>query len=358
MNRVQPSLLAVALLGALTAFAPLQPEVSYHPAEGTSVTRTIDVRQTSALEDMSMVVNGQEMDPSMTKVEMDGDTSMTVTVTDQIASVGEGRPLKLLRTYDALASTTSMKMSHAMMGDMDTDIAASSELEGLTVAFTWDEEAGDYTVAFHEGSTGSEELLEGLVEDMDLRGILPGKEVEPGATWTLDPQVFRGVFAPGGALKLEPEESDDSLSQMGMNQEMPAADEMIGDLTGDATAEFVGVEEADGVQVAVIRVKLDVSSAKDLTAWMTENMAKMEAPMEGMEMSVESFDVEFAFEGEGELRWNLQAGLLHSLTLTGQRKETIDSGMGMKVQGQEMDIENTMDMGGEYDFTLKVTHEG
>jgi hypothetical protein len=170
--------------------------------------------------------------------------------------------------------------------------------------------------------------------------------------------VFRGVFAPGGALKLEPEESDDSLSQMGMNQEMPAADEMIGDLTGDATAEFVGVEEADGVQVAVIRVKLDVSSAKDLTAWMTENMAKMEVPMEGMEMSVESFDVEFAFEGEGELRWNLQAGLLHSLTLTGQRKETIDSGMGMKVQGQEMDIENTMDMGGEYDFTLKVTHEG
>jgi len=349
-----PQLLApLALAAAFLAWTPRAADLGYHPAAGTSVTRTIESIANSVLEDMSMSMNGQEMDPSqMGEMEVEARTTTNIVVTDEVTAVSGGRPTKLKRTFDSLASETATSASHAMMGDMSTDVSSKSELEGATVVFTWSDDAGDYQLAFDEGSSGDDDLLAGLIEDMDLRAFLPDGEVEEGATWELEPESMRGIIAPGGALKLEAEEGSEMPMGMGQSRQ-PTPDEALGEIDGEVSAEFAGYEEVDGVRVALIRLKYDVSSSKDMTEWMQETMENMETPMP-VEMDVESFDMELAYSGEGELRWNVEKGIAHSLSLSGEQRNIIDTAMSLQMGDQTMEMENSMEMGGEFTFTLSV----
>jgi hypothetical protein len=164
-------------------------------------------------------------------------------------------------------------MKNAMMPEgMDADVPGSSELEGMSVVFTWNEDEEDFDVAFAEGMEGDEKLLVNLVESLDLREFLPPNEVS-------------------------------------------SQDEMVGELDGDIAAELVGIREEDGKRLAAIKLELDLSSASDLKEKMSELKDQMP---EGMgEIDFESFDVEFEFKGEGELLWDLEQGLFHSLAISG-----------------------------------------
>ena len=104
-------------------------------------------------------------------------TSHTLEVSDRYEAVGEGRPTKLKRSFDKIGTSTHVSVSNPVIGDKETDIPATSELEGVTVLFSWNDSAGEYDVAFADGADGDEELLENLTEDLDLRGFLPDKEV-------------------------------------------------------------------------------------------------------------------------------------------------------------------------------------
>lgn len=349
-NILAPLLVAPALL----ALASRGDQPTFAPEPGTSLTKRIENSYEISLDDMSMVVNGAEMDASMLGMEMTTSTSQVVAVVDEYEAVGGGRPTTLRRTFEELSSATSIAMSNAMMGDQDVDAPGSSELEGMTVVFTWDEDAGEYEVAFADDSDGDADLLEGLAEELDLRELLPDGEVSEGDAWDIDPEVLRQVFAPGGAVKIEPEEMGD---MMGMQSPQFSQDQMLGDFDGEVSAEYVGAREEDGLRVAVIRISADVSSARDLTEIVDEAMSEMELP-EGMdiEMEVESFDMEFMFEGEGELLWNLATGLVHSLHLSGEVNQTIDMAMNMNAGGMEQALEQSMSLSGTH--TVTITTEG
>ncbi len=356
--RRQSILWTTLTVPALLAFSSRGQELSYHPAAGSSVTRTFETTQNADLEEMSTIVNGNEMDASMMEMEMSNETRTRIVVTDEVGAVADGRPTKLSRTFDTLESNTSSSVSNAMMGEMNNEISGASELEGLKVVFTWDADEGEYTLAFGDDSDGDEDLLEGLAEDMDLRGILPNKEVAEGDTWEVDPQVFIHVFAPGGSIKIEPEDLGEASGMMGGQQNNPSPDKFLGDLDGEVTAEFRGIEDDNGVKVAVIALTVDVSSSKDLSELMKESIEGMDSPMGEMSMEIESFDMEFTFDGEGELRWNLEAGLLHSLLLSGTHEEIMDTSMSMSGGGQDMAIENSLTMGGEMTVEISTTLDG
>ena len=344
---------SVLLAPAILAFSARGQVVRFQPAKGTVLTKSIETNEELSLEDMSMVMNGQELDPSMVGMEMTTTTQRRVVVTDEYASLDGGRTQRLRRTFDELNFSTSTSMSNQMMGDMDSQVDGESELEGLTVVFEWDADSEEYTVEFDEDSDGDEDLLEDLTQEIDLLGFLPEDEVAEGDSWELEPEIFRSILAPGGSLKIEPDESSVQDMPMGSNR-MPSPDKALGEFGGEATAEFVDVREVDGVRVALIRIEFEISTASDLTELMQEMMADAPLP-DGMEieMEVESFDMEIVYEGEGELLWNLEGGHLHSFEISGEKTQTVDNSMSVSMAGQAMAMEQSMTMAGT--TTIKIT---
>ena len=352
MNTKRNVLLPLLIAPALLAFSSRGDELGFHPGAGATLTKTFTNDSEISLEEMSISQDGQELDPSMIgNMEMSTTSAQQVTITDEYAAMDDGRPTKLIRRFDKLASSSVVSQSNPMMGDSTTDMKSSSQLEGKTVIFTWNAENGEYDLAFEEGSDGEASLLEGLAVDTDLSGLLPDKEVAVDDTWEIDPDAVRTLFAPGGSLKLIAENFD----ELGMgNSPQPSADQFLGDMEGEVSGTYMGTRDEDGVKVGVIHLKIAFTSAKDLTEFMKEMMSEVEAPGgEDLNMEVEAFDMEFAFEGEGDLLWNIEAGVIHSIEVTGEVEQTVDMAMNLAMAGMEMSMENTMVMAGS--LTIGVT---
>lgn len=353
------SLVPLLVVPALLAFSELGEQVSYAPKAGLTLTKTFSQKDETMLDDMSVVMNGEEQDPSMAAMEQEISNHLDVKLTDEYASVADGRPTVLKRTFDKIAAGANMKMSNQMMGDMTINMKGTSELEGQTVVFTWNEDDGAYAVKFAEEGGADEALLEDLTEDTDLRALLPTSDVEEGTTWEVEPEELRKVLAFGGALKLDMEAEDmpEIMSGFGDPKNMPSADQFLGEMEGTVTAEYRGSREEEGVRVAVIHVALAVNSAKDMTDFFREAMEEAEMP-EGMEMKMDykSVDMEFELEGEATLLWNLGGGHLHSFELVGKGSTTMDMAVAMEIEGMgSMDFEMSMLMKSDSTITLSAT---
>ena len=345
------TLLAAPALLALTL--PVD-EVAFGPEAGTSVTRTYTSNNQFSLDEMEMSMNGQPM-PMDIEMNMDMSMDLSIDVTDTYVAVGDGRPDKLQRTYDALGTEAHFSMEMAMMpdGGQDKDISSSSELEGKTVLFTWNDEEGDFDVAYHE-SEGDEELLENLKEDMDFRALLPEGDVNAGDTWEIEPKSLISVLFPGGNMGLVPEEDGGSEEMMpGMDGMGADISEMLGDLLeGEASAEYMGTEDADGTTVAVIHFTISISSSNDMTEIVEDSMSEM--PEGGPEISVNYVDVEIEMEGEGTLQWDLAASRAHSYEIQGTMNTLMDMGMGVAMGDKEMEMEQSLEMSGTFASSMKV----
>lgn len=340
-------LIAATLLltPALLAFSPRGTAIKFNVAEGTTKTKTFTSVAELTLDEMGMLLNGQES-PMMPAIEMSMTTSFDVTVTDEYVAMGDGQVKKLHRTFDSIHSATDLEMEIDIMGQVqnqDMSMPSSSELEGKKIVFTLGED-GEYVATFPE-EEGDEKLLAGLTEDLDLTGFLPEGEVEEGDEWTIDPTMLGDALAPGGDLKLRPDEMD-SGEMMGMNQEMgDLSDWFSDDIEGEVKGTFKGTRETeDGTKVAVIGIMIDITNAVDLTEMMQEGMADM--PAEAGEMEVQSMDMALAIEGEGTLLWDLAAGCAHSFELTGDFSMQMDIAMAISAQGQDMEIEQSMEFSG------------
>ncbi len=350
MKTTPRSLPAVLLaIPVLLALASRGEQLGYGPKDGTTLVKKFAIQSELSLEEMTLEVNGQDMS-QMADIEMAMKVAQVLAVTDRYEAVGQGRPARLKRTYDEVSSSTHVSASMPTVGDQDLDIPGTSELEGTSVVFTWDEDGGDYDVAFAEGSDGDEALLENLTENLDLRGFLPGKEISAGDTWEIPVDAVKAALAPGGALKLEPDRSDERFSGMGGIDQFNLSD-MVSNLDGKFSAEFVGTREEDGVRVAAIKLEIEARSAQDLS----DKVAEMKPDLpEGLEMEVESSDMEFELEAEGELLWNLESGLPYSFELSGDIQVITDMSMSIKPPGQEQTMKQSMSMtfGGNQTLTL------
>jgi len=354
MNQLRTTLLSAAAVPVLLALTLPASEIVFAPAEGQSVTRKWTNQIHLSLDDMQMTMNGQPL-PMEIEMEMDIDGTTEVEVTDRFVAMAEGRPSKLRRTFDAVGSTGSFAMEMAMMpgGGQTRDINASSELEGKTVTFSWDPDEETYGADWFE-SEGDDKLLEGLTEDMDLRVLLPRAGIEEGETWEIDVKRLTGILAPGGNMALVPDLDEDMGGMPGMEGMGSGMGDMIGEsLEGTATAEYKGTREMDGVTVAVIRLTIDVESTNDMTEKVMEQMGQM--PDEVGEVSVEYMDVEIDIEAEGTLYWNVEAKHAHSMDLSGSMKMVMDTAMTMSPGGQEMQMEQMMEMSGSFENSMTVT---
>lgn len=356
----QQVLLAAVAAPVLLAFTLPKTKLSFAPAEGTSLTKVFTNETELTLEDMSMSMNGEEM-PFQMEMDMTVTSVASTTVTDEYVSMRDGAPGKLKRTYDGLEATTSMSMEMDMMGEsqsMDSDADASSDLEGKTVVFAWSDDESEFKASFPEDTEGDEELLENLAENMDLRDLLPSGDVSEGDEWEIDVKALDSVLAPGGDMKLVPEEMDDEMKSMmgpmGSDGMGSLQDWVSDEIEGTATGKFTGMRDVDGTSMAVITINIDINTAVDLTDLVAESMEDADMPME-IEMEIDHLDLEFELEAEGTLLWNVKGGHFHSLELSGETNLLVDTGMAMNAGGEEMTIENSVEMSGT--MTLGATIE-
>ena len=340
--------LALALAApALLALRPLGTTISFAPGDGSSVTKTFISTVEFSLDDMSMLMNGEE-NPMMPSMEMDMNMVQTIIVTDEYGGTSDGQPQKLTRTYDSAGSEMEVEMVMDMMGQIqenDSSGSGSSALEGATVIFTWDADAGEYTKAFAEDSGGDTDHLDGLVEDMDLRVLLPDGEVSEGDEWDIDLPGLVDILAPGGDLVIDLE-MDGAESAGGPDPAMMSnVREMFGDmLEGSATGKFTGTRDEDGVNVAVIELEIEIDTSKDMSSFLEEMMGD-QLPAE-VEMTLDRVDVEFALQASGILLWDLRGGHVYSLVLEGDSAVSMDMEMSMDMGGQAMTFEMSMEMSG------------
>jgi hypothetical protein len=349
------ALLCAVAIPALVAFAPKADSIKFAPEAGSSVTKTFSTTSNFSLDDMSVLVDGQAP-PMMPELAMQMVMSQNTTVTDTYNAVAEGRPSKITRHYDSASTDIEMDMEINMMGETQNETgsgAGSSKLEGSTVVFTWNEESGAYVASFPEGEEGDAELLENLAEDMDLRGLLPKSgSLSEGETYEIPLTAMIDIFAPGGDLKLDIE-MDGAETPMGPDPSMMGDfrrifEEMV---EGEATGKYLGTREVDGVKIGVIELTFKINAARDMSDIVSEIMGE-NAP-EGMDMSIERMDVEFKYEGGGELHWNLAAGRAQGLALKGDAEMTMDMEMSMNM-GQAMTIAMEMAMSGTLENKMSV----
>ena len=202
-------LLCVPALALLSAPSAREDELVFAPSAGTSVQRTCESNFALELESMSVQFNGEEI-PAEYLGEVDGSMGHEASfrVTDVFEAVGDGRPTRLLRSYDELSGKETATFADED-GDETDETPKTSALEGKRVVFVWNDEEGAHEAAFAEGEEGDEALLADLEEDMDLRELLPGHAVEPGDRWEIEPAVFDRMMSPGGDLALQGEDEED-----------------------------------------------------------------------------------------------------------------------------------------------------
>ena len=353
-------LLLAALLSFLPALQAVRTPVAklrFAPAAGTKLTRTFENKTEFSLDDLSMKMNGQES-PVKPEVEMTMTQDQKVVVVDEIVKLGDGAPTLLRRKFDDLGSEMSVEAKISMMGqtqDQNQSGKGSSELTGKTVVFTWDEESKSFKSAFDPAEEKAE-LLKGLSEDMDLRILLPKDEVKVGDEWDVEVTQLARVIAPGGELKIKPEEKPDSASPMGMGDMggMSGVSDWLGEsMTGKAKAKFTGMRDVGGHSYAVVSLEVKAKGSKDLTELIKDAIEK--SAQEGMTMETKSVDVEFEIAGSGELLWDVEAGHAHSFEFSGPSSARMDIALAIEVQNTKMDIEQGMELSGT--MTLKFSFE-
>lgn len=340
MNKTISAVLTAAAVPALLALTSVADTVAFQPKEGATLTRTLTSRSQMTMDDMSMTMNGSPM-PMPMEIDMEMQMEQTVRVADRYVEVAGGRPRVLRRTYESLEQQSRFTMGGMPDGSsQDHEVRGESDLEGKTVIFRWDEDEGAFRPRFPDDQ-GDAALLEGLEEDMDLRALLPEGPVSAGDTWQVEVRDLKALLMPGGNLKIEPTEKIEGAPGVGGDM-----GEMLGDmLEGEALAEYRGTREIDGVRVGVIHLTLKISSSNDMTDKIAEQMG--EGP-EGAEMEIDHVDVDLRMEGEGNLYWDLAAGLPHSYEMSGTVKMQMDMAMKMSMGGNAMNLGQLMQMSGTF----------
>lgn len=343
-------LLLPALLVSPTLFAsPLaETKIAFTVSEGATNTKAFKSTVELTLDSLDMTMNGQAP-PMMPEMDMTVTSNQEVVVSDEYLSMRDGAPRKLKRSYDTLSGHTDMHMEMDMMGTtqtQDTPMEMSSELEGKSVLFAWNEDEGEYVAKFPEEG-GDEELLKGLAENMDLRDFLPEGPVSEGDEWEVPPAAIAHILAPGGNLKLLPENVD-MEGMMGMNSNMGSmADWFTESIQGTVKAKFTGTRQTDdGAKVGAIELHVDITNAVDLTEMVEAAMENVELPPEAGDMDFDHLDLDLDLTAEGTLLWNLEAGRFQSLDLSGDLSLNMNIGMSISAQGMDMNIEQTIEMSG------------
>jgi len=324
-------------------------KVAFDPQPGSSVTRTFTLAGEFQLDDLSMIVNGQDIAGMLPALELSITRDTKIEVTDTFKSVAGGRPTELVRAFDAVTEAMRFEMTPAE-AEMP-EFTSSSALEGETVVFRWNPEKQSYETTFEDGE-GDESLLEGLEEDMDLRLFLPTSEVAEDESWTVELSELQCLIAPGGNLHAMPEGIDVDPASVKMFEELFAGfgEELEDLLEGECRCTYKGVQEEDGARIAEIAIDLEVATNLDLTE-ILDKAIRMALEQQGagdmVEVSLDTADLNLDYEGTGTLLWDLRSARVHSFQVSGDVTIDMDLSVSVEAEGESQSIDASFEMSGQ-----------
>ncbi|QDU83448.1 hypothetical protein Pla163_05470 [Planctomycetes bacterium Pla163] len=322
------TLLAFKILGATTLVggALVVGDIARKAAEGETRGRAFEVVTTLEVTDMTMVVDGEEMDTERMLGRGASTTTTRLEVSDEFEKADGTRPTLLRRTYDAIARTTERPESgggggggFGGRGDGERP-QLESGLVGEDVLFDWDAETEAYTARIPEDSTLDEALLEGLVADLDLADLLPSAAVEVEESWDVPLHVLESILRPGGNLHLAMPEREGADERRGGGRRGfgggstdPTALGVEPEYRGEFKATLAEITGDEGERVARITFVVDASSKYD----MTDAIEDVTRETQRGDMTIVTLEAVTtnSFDGKGELLWNLARGCAVSFTL-------------------------------------------
>ena len=333
-------------------------QIAFRPQAGATLTKSIVTTSDLELDDLSLLVSGQDVGEMIGEISFSLEQESKIEVTDTYKACADGRPTELLRAFDALSGDMHMEFSPVPGMDMP-DVSSSSELEGKTVLFRWNEEEEEYDVSFPEEGDGDQDLLEGLEEDMDLRVFLPSAEVPEDGSWTVELAGLETVLAPGGNLRMMPEDMEmdrEAIERFAKIFE-GFAEQYSDLLEGECTCTYKGMREEGEEKLAEIAIELEVAVTLDLTEALSQVIqASLEESGAGGEVqfSFDSADLNVDFEGSGTLLWSPSAGLVHSFQISGDVTFGLDLAVSIEAMGEKQDVDASLEMSGSMEQALET----
>ncbi len=327
------------VLGLSVVTQPVQQRLAYEVADGTLLRRSYSGGIDLEFEGLSSVVAGQEV-PSqyLPEIEMELVQRFELQIDDHVLRVADGRPTLLERSFEKGASSHRRRfsMDGPFVDPMSEEGAwdAESTLEGRVVRFTRidDEDACE---SEYVGKEGPPFMLEGLVEDMDWRSMLPEDtedlEIAVGARWECQAEAGYALLVPGGNLHWETPEyvnDDDMLKPIaavdgGLKARIVAV---------DAKQQRCSIElEGELVTKHVAETDLERIPVADGTATATTTTT---------------------YELQGLLVWDLEHN--HAVSLRAEADVQLES-LTLKDEGQPGgDFESSMELRGTWELAMEL----
>lgn len=216
-------------------------------------------------------------------------------IRDSIVSLIDGQPKEFQRTFvDLSSSWTKTFPGPAKPGHFEWKYR--SRLQGRTVGFRWDGETGQYVNSLGDNQEESTVSVKGLVEDMDLRVLLPPSgRAKPGDKWKVD--LTGDVLPPWEELHFDIIYAGEEDSS-----EFSSWKEMIGfpaDKVECVTnCVYNGHRTEEGTRVGMIGLKMDIERTSRRKEEILVNQREL-------------------YHLEGELVWGIVRGRMLSLLLDG-----------------------------------------
>jgi hypothetical protein len=315
----RPTLSALLAAPLLTALSPVADDLSFHPSDGSEVTRRYTIELDFELGDLSIVADGQDVSEMVPSDQMSGAAEIAMKVTESFVRSAEGRPLELIRYFEEMSGEAGPEGQAEAMEDID-------KLEGKRVRFLWNEDEGAYDVTFHE-SEGDAEDLEGLTPDMDLRALLPGKEVSAGDTWSIDAKELHSVLLFGD----KPESGDEQFEELLKSSVWPQVQTLMDQFK--TTCEYLGERDVDGRKVGAIAVTMHGEGRIDLSQFILE-VFQMQVGEAQVDLDISKADVALTFDSKGELLWDLAGGHLRAFDMACDADVALEFSGSADVQGE------------------------
>ncbi|MCY2961979.1 MAG: hypothetical protein NTY35_17620 [Planctomycetota bacterium] len=266
------------------------------------------------------------------------DDSRSISFTDTVAAVADGRPTRFSREFGELENSATESVV-AIPPEGEEEVKAStreraSALSGKTVRFTWDGAKEEYARAFEEKGP-DEDLLAGLQADAQWLPLLEDGPREKGAAFDLEPALFERVQYPAGELhwKVEGKENDPVSKAI--------TEQLSENLDGKAKATWLGAREVDGRELGVFAVEAQLKSN-----------AEAEAGEGG-----ETRKVELELEYEGEILWDLAGAHLAGYTLTADVRSVLSTTRTVESPKGSVEVRQVFDLRGKAAHRLTVTKE-
>ncbi len=342
--RLMRSALVVAPL-CLALNPSVGDELTFHPKDGSSLSKTFEVSLDVKVDDLSFSVNGQDISENIPLTDANASVAGTRAITDQYVKVADGKPLELIRSFD------DIKMKYEA-GSNSGEMAEAEKLASKKVKFKWNADSKEYDVSYHE-TEGDSDLLEHLSEDMDLRAILPDHAVKQGDKWEVDAKGLMSVLLAGMKtdkvdLSKAPEEAQQILGEI-----LPQIQKLGADIK--TSCEYKGSRDVDGKRSAAIAIKVDGKPSIDLSG-MIEELIKKQGETMGQELTVKVKKATVALQvgGEGELLWDLAEGHIHDFHMGSTYKINLDIDMAVSAQGQDQSVEGSVEASGKGDWKVST----